>query len=142
MKFEVLKKVEVELKYLRADFEPRYFEDSTVNGVEDVNGDLMPGANKGVIIWKIDITNGKIINWDIGKTAKIHYKVCDQGEYHLLDENEDEILKSNGYYVPNSMCPDGNGYGDYIIMKIDNNGIIEDFQLDIEEFSPLGECGD
>ena len=32
------------------------------------------------------------------------------------------------------MCPEGGGYGDYIIMKIDENGVIRNWNVNIEDF--------
>ena len=32
------------------------------------------------------------------------------------------------------MCPEGEGYGDYVIMKIDGDGKIEKWVADLSEF--------
>jgi hypothetical protein len=83
----------------------------------------------------IDIDTGKITNWKEGVEADIHFKVCDAGTYQLLDENKKVILEKEGY-VPDIMCPEGAGYGDYIIMKIDKDGIIANWDAeDIDDFT-------
>ncbi|AFL98399.1 hypothetical protein ACQ1Q1_09115 [Ornithobacterium rhinotracheale] len=123
---EVVKKVNV--KYLLAECGARYWEDATVDGIEDTNGDLIP-CREGAF-WKplIDIDKGIIVNWEKGKTAKIHYKVCDNGTYTLLDENKEVITKISGY-VPKIMCPGDTGFGDYVIMRVDGEGKIDKWGL-------------
>ena len=104
----------------------RYWEDAEVNGVSDESGTLIPfrdGDN-----WKpvIRLADGQIMAWPEGTTADVHYKVCDDGEYWLLNEGGQRIGKWSGFYVPNDfLCHGDNGYDDYIIVKIDGAGKIE-----------------
>ena len=133
MKFKIKGCKEYNLKTLDVFAEVRYFEDATVNGVEDKNGDLMPCMNGDVWSPSIDIDSGIIINWEQGKKAEVHYKVCDAGSYYILDENQEEILSIEGY-VPDVMCPKGNGYGDYIKMDIDEDGKILDWKFTLDGF--------
>jgi hypothetical protein len=133
MKFKIKKEVEVDVKTLKVRAGVRYYEDATINGVEDTEGDLTPckeGENWCPII---EIETGIIKNWEQGKTADVHFKVCDDGNYYLLDKNEEVVLEKDGY-VPDCLAINSNGYGDYIIMKIDENGIIEDWKFDIDDF--------
>jgi len=44
-----------------------------------------------------------------------------------------EVAREDGY-VPSIMCPNKNGYGDYIKMTIDENGSIANWQKDISDF--------
>jgi hypothetical protein len=98
-----------------------------------VQGDLIPCRDGDD--WKpiINIETGQIINWQQGKTADIHYKVCDDGDYHLKDEKDEEVIQAEGY-VPKILCPEENGYGDYIIMKVDENGFIKNWKFDVSDF--------
>lgn len=73
------------------------------------------------------------MNWEKGKSADIHYKVCDGGIYKLIDTEGNTILEKDGY-VPGILSPGGSGYGDYIIMSVDENGGIDNWQFDIEDF--------
>ena len=66
-------------------------------------------------------------------TASIHYKICDDGHYKLLDK-DDNIIKEIEGYVPAMMCPDGNGYGDYVIMRVDKDGLIQDWSPTLNGF--------
>lgn len=142
---EVIQKQKVSVKYLQADCGVRYWEDGRVNGEEDTDGSRIP-CRKGSAAdndslgggdWcpTIDLETGKIEGWPEGTTADVHYKVCDDGAYHLLDENR-EVVKSISGYVPSIMCPEGDGYGDYVIMKIGPDGTIEKWNgTDLSEFS-------
>ena len=112
----------------------RYWEDGRINGVRD-NADCpnMPCAVKGEDGYRwmpiIDIETGQIRNWREGTTAKIHYKVCDEFECRIIDEKGGErcLIKDYEGYVPDFMSPKDCGYGDYIIMDINENGYIQDW---------------
>lgn len=128
VKMEVTKSV----RYLKADCGVRYWEDAEVNGVEDEDGNI-PCRNGDSWQPIIDLDTGKIEGWPEGTTADLHYKVCDAGVYTLLDEGRNEVKQIDGY-VPKIMCPGGAGYGDYVIMKIGPDGVIENFHIDLEPF--------
>jgi hypothetical protein len=133
MKLTIKTSKEVEVKYLLAKCGVRYWEDATVNEEEDEQGDLIPCRDGDYWCPLINIETGVIENWEKGKIADIHYKICDDGVYTLLDENKNEIKSIEGY-VPNTMCPKENGYGDYVIMDIDENGKISDWDFDSRYF--------
>lgn len=124
MKVEIIKKVTYEVKYLRVNVAPRYWQDSDVDGTEDTYGKLIPFRNGSDWAFLIDADTGLIKDWPKGTTADIHYKVCDEGTYALLDSEMKEIASKDGY-VPGVMCPGGEGFGDYIIMNIDSDGMIQ-----------------
>lgn len=112
-------------KYIEVHADVRYWEDATVNGIEDTDGSLIPFKDGDT--WKpvIDLVLGIVVGWPSGVVADIHYKVCDAGEYWLLDENKNRIAKYKDYYVPDEiLCVGENGYGDYIIFKVAENGSI------------------
>ena len=133
MKIELKVPKEYDAKYLLVNAGVRYWEDATIDGIEDVEGDLIPCRDGDM--WKplIDIELGIIVNWKQGTTADIHYKVCDDGMYILLDENKEQITNVSGYVI-DMMCPEGEGFGDYIIMKVDNNGKIAKWNPSFDEF--------
>ena len=133
MKATVKIEKEVDIKTLHVSAEVRYWEDSLVNGREDAEGDLIPCRNGDNWEPVIDFDSGKIINWQLGTEADVHYKVCDAGVYELKDEEGNTLVKKEGY-VPEVMCPEENGYGDYIIMKIDEKGFITNWQPHIDDF--------
>jgi hypothetical protein len=133
MKIELKVTKEYDVRFLQVDAGVRYWEDGIINGENFEDGSTTPCVEGDR--WKplIDIESGKILNWNIGNTADIHYKVCDDGVYILLDENKDIILSYEGY-VRNIMCPQEQGYGDYIIMSIDENGMIQEWNVDLTDF--------
>lgn len=130
---------QVPVKYLRAECGVRYWEDATVNGVEDTVGTLIP-CREGDEAWApmIDLATGKIENWRQGTKADIHYKVCDDGAYELRNEAGDLVRRVTGYVIK-MMCPEENGYGDYVIMKVDENGVIANWKVDLTEFEDASE---
>jgi hypothetical protein len=127
---EAVRKV---VAYLKADCGVRYWEDATVNGTQDEGGTLIPHREGDVWRPLIDLDTGVVVNWPEGTEASIHYKVCDAGRYALLDHKMDEVLSIDGY-VPSIMCPEGGGYGDYVIMNIDSSGKIANWEADLSAF--------
>lgn len=123
MKVKIETTKEVEITTLLVDAGVRYWEDATVNGTEDEQGDLIPCRDGER--WKpiIDIESGIIINWTKGVVANVHYKIADDGIYHLADE-ESIILMTKDGYVPKILDLYNDSFGDYIILNIDENGKI------------------
>lgn len=116
----------------------RYWEDATVNGIEDEDGSLIPGRDGDVWRGKIDLATGKIVDWPTGVEADIHYKVCDDGVYWLLDAEGNRIAEREGYVPGAFMCHGDSGYGDYIIMRIGPDGQIAKYRrpkIDPDEWS-------
>lgn len=112
-------------KYLEVQAGVRYWEDAAVNGCEDTDGVLIPCRNGDLWAPVIRLEDGQIIDWPEGKKANIHYKVCDAGEYWLLDADKARVAKWRSHYVPNELlCVGDNGYGDYIILKVGADGKI------------------
>jgi len=133
MKLKLKVEKEFDVKYLLAEVGARYWEDADVNGQEDTEGTLIPCRNGDYWSPLINVETGIIENWNIGTTASVHYKCCDVGIYKLLDEDKNVIIEIEGY-VPNIMCPKKDGYGDYVIMDIDENGKIMNWKVDFTEF--------
>ena len=126
---------EFDLKILTLKAEVRYWEDSEINDIQDSeNGDLVPCKNGDNWEPIIEIETGKILNWIEGTKAYIHYKVCDCCGWDIKDINNNVVLSTNDGYVPDCLATDGEGFGDYIIMSINENGIIENWNFDIEDF--------
>ena len=102
----------------------RYPEDATVNGErEDEDAPTMPFLQKdakGDWNWdfQIEIETGRVVGWPQGMTANTWYKVCDECKvkYGKIDYYE---------YVPDWLAIDDEGYGDYVYLTIDENGIIK-----------------
>lgn len=74
----------------------------------------------------IDIEEGKILDWPIGNTAVIYSKPVDSGIYTFKDTNKKDMLVYSGY-VPDGLAIDSDGYGDYIILSINENGLIKNW---------------
>lgn len=129
----VAKRDKIAVKYLKVRAGVRYWEDAIVNGEPDEDGSRIPCRIGACWCPMIDLDAGIIENWSPGTTADIHYKVCDDGRYSLLDASLNEVAVIDGY-VPGVMCPDADGYGDYIIMEVDGDGAIAGWVIDLSDF--------
>lgn len=124
MKIRVPTTIELDVAAIRVMAEVRYWEDATVNGVEDTDGTLIPLRVGDLWQPVIEIETGRVRDWPEGTTADVHYKVCDAGAYELLDANGRIVALRDGY-VPDFLAVNESGYGDYIILKIGSDGLIE-----------------
>lgn len=97
----------------------RYDEEDMPNDAPMRNGDMWVAT--------IDLDSQKIDCWPQGKTLEFYMKVCDEGIYTLFDDEGNEVLKREGY-VPNQLLP--GEYGDYLELKIDENGVITNWLED------------
>lgn len=125
----VKKQVEVDLKSVRVTLPINY-------GEEDIPHDFPLREND---IWRatIDIDTGRIQEWPQGKAGTIEFmKVADGGTYTLIDVQGNTVAEIKENYVPQSMIPPLNGYGDYVSFEIDENGIIKNWYKNpsIKEF--------
>jgi hypothetical protein len=134
MKFEVTVRKEIEVNALLVEAGVRYWEDAAVDGVDDEDGNLIPCRKGDCWCPIIELETGKILNWTEGITAEIHYKVCDAGAYSLLDHESNVIAKREDCYVPSLLCPSGAGYGDYIVMHVNETGVITGWKPDLSFF--------
>ena len=144
MKVEMIKKTEVDISTIEVDTKARYWEDTYVNGTPDIDFYQTKGVGEPRIPcavqvkeepdnciysdhwrWRpiIDAETGKILNWTKGVEARVHYKVCDGFECMFKDSQGNAVRYDKGY-VPPFMYPEEDGYGDYIIMRIDKEGQI------------------
>lgn len=140
---------EVEIPYVKCYLFARYWEDADVslNGseFESVNedGSNMPQSMfldyspeitsyKGFkddkcFYMKINPETGQIENWEKGYAMHIHWKVVDQGVYRYYDDKDNIIKNLDCEYVPDYLAIEDSGYGDYVIMNVDENGFINNW---------------
>jgi len=105
------------------------WEDAMVGDVDDVDGALIPGRQGDEWKVRIDLKAGRIESWPAGTTALIHYYVRDEGLYWLTDAEGQRLAKWHGHYVPEAfLCHGQQGFGDYIILDVDDAGLIKDYQ--------------
>lgn len=134
-------------KILKISAGVRYYEDAEVNGVDDISFEEQERGLKPRVpcvvedlneknpeeVWKwcpeIDAETGIILNWEKGTKANVHYKVCDECEIDYIVDGEKVCDNDGYYYCPSFLCPDEEGYGDYIIMTINENGQIENWSV-------------
>lgn len=119
---------------LKIDVGVIYWEDAIVNGVEDTEGTMIPCRKDDRWQPVINVDTGTIINWEKGKTATINYKVCGDGSYYLYDKETKLIGKRVDDYVIKDLGIDGNGFGDYIFIIVDEEGKIKNWDPKFTEF--------
>lgn len=128
-------------QYIEVSAEVRFWDDATVNGVDDFDGSLIPFRKDNLWLPVIRIIDGLVMGWPQGVVADIHYKVCDAGEYWLQNAERQRIAKWKGYYVPDKfLCHGGYGHGDYIIFRIKDDGVIAKWRnpaIEIEDWNML-----
>lgn len=125
MKVKVNNKLtEIDVAFLRIDVPVRYEEEGIPKDfplrvpVDQLN------QHSDYDRWQalVDVETGKLSEWPVGKTGRIHMKVCDEGNYTLYDANMNELADIEEDYVP-SFLP-GEHCGDYIIFDIGEDGVI------------------
>ena len=120
---------------LEVNVKVRYWEDGLITkDGEELEPEKYTPCRKGDR-WRpiIKLKTGKIRNWDKGTEARIHYKVCDEGTYKLISQEGYTVLSLGGY-VPKILDPEEDGCGDYIIMNIDSEGVIQNWKIVLDEF--------
>ncbi|WP_339898229.1 hypothetical protein [uncultured Gilvimarinus sp.] len=97
-----------------------------------------PGLDESKTNWRavVDVETGQIEGWLQGDSRDLHIKVCDAGSYTLYDASGDSVQRIVNGYVPNNLIP--GEYGDYIILKIDQSGVITNWPKtpSFEDFQP------
>ena len=81
--------------YIEVSAQVRYWEDATINGTTDTDGTLAPMRKDDCWAPVIRLADGMVMDWPQGTTADVHFKVCDAGEYWLLDD--EHVLAPRGY---------------------------------------------
>ena len=94
-----------------------------------------PLVAKGMWSGIINLKTYKLLNWkpEYGDLY-LQAKICDSGTYFLLNKGKKVICKIADY-VPNNLIPDSDDCGDYIRLRINSDGTIENWpeNPDIEE---------
>ena len=110
-----MKTVEISAVVYLEDFKPE-IPGTEIPCIHEVSGEYQ---------WKptIDVDTGVITNWIPGVKCSVYAKVVDQCMVTLHDGAR-TWKTPREEYVPDFMCPKSEGYGDYIIMDIDENGTI------------------
>lgn len=138
---KILRIIETDVRYAKCMIGARYFQDACINGAfDDSENPQMPFIENvdGQKMWcpLIDLDNGLIVGWPKGVTAKTHYKSCDDNYIELLNADNEKIFEYCGY-VPDFLDPYKDGYGDYVILVIDENGKISDFNPTFKDMEPI-----
>ena len=152
MKVIVNRPVELDIKTLFVKAHVRYPEDAMIQegpddawGEDDTDQPKMPCMSYVDCTYKgwywcpvIDLATGRIINWKQGVRASISYKVVDEFECYITDADDKIVTRYEGY-VPSFMAITDEGYGDYVYLEIDENGMIADWSFTDRDFKEIDE---
>ena len=91
-----------------------------------------PRGWKKTLYLDIDIETGQVNNWPKNLPVSFYdVKLVDTGSYELVDEDDNEISKYQGY-VP--CCLGRGGYGDYLEFEITEDGRIKDWRFTQDDY--------
>lgn len=110
---------QVNVQYIKLSVPVRYDDEDIPYDFPLRNGDIWQAT--------INLDTHKIENWPQGKSGRVFMKVCDEGSYYLLDDNQDIIKEISDCYVPDCIP---NKYGDYVNLHIDETGKIINMPTD------------
>ena len=126
---------EVNLERLTIYARPISWADTLVNGVSDTpDGNNIPckfGTSWCPVIEK---DTGKILNWKKDTTASIHYELLGALGHEVADEYGEIIVDTIVSSVPKTLSIGTSEYKNTIIMDIDENGVIQDWNFKWEGF--------
>lgn len=94
---------------------------------EELYTNEYPLVSGGMWTGLINLQTRKLLNWkrEYGNMF-LQAKVRDEGTYFLLDKDQKPFCKLVGY-VPNGLIPDEYGFGDYVRLRINDDGFIENW---------------
>ena len=109
-------------------------ESFTSNLRGDDGQEVLPGLDSAKARWRvtIDLQSGQIQDWPKDVHASISFKVRDECSIVLQDANGAGLATYEGY-VPVILSPADEGYGDYMFMRVNQNGFIEDWDPELIE---------
>jgi hypothetical protein len=131
MKFTRMVPQETEIAYVKVSVPVRYDD-------EDITYDA-PLRSGNTWEATVEVDTGIIKDWPIGRSLFLSMKVCDEGQYSLLDADFQKIADHQHYYVPHCTVPGSDG--DYIKLEIDASGKILNWKPDgtFSGFQPVSE---
>ena len=80
----------------------------------------------------IDFETGRIENWKKDFCINTFFKVCDDGHYQIIGDNDNILWDSdivNCYYVPKFLEINSFNYGDNIYITINGDGVIKNWNI-------------
>ena len=120
-------------------------EDSDENVIKDLLGRYDKEYKIGLVDGDllrlvINPETGKVENYAGEKEVRMHFKVCDECSWEITehihngvnpyDAYDNPVLKVENDYVPDFLEIDDDGWGDYIEITIQADGIIKDWNPD------------
>jgi hypothetical protein len=131
MKVRVKKVVEFDVASIKIDIPVRYGNEDIPEDfpfrvkAAELEGFLYCGDyDRWIVIVDVAEKGARVRDWPEGQTGDFCMKVCDEGFYCLLDSEGAVVARREENYVPNRLLPPNDGWGDYVELKIDEDGKI------------------
>lgn len=139
MQVEIIKTELVDVKYVSfeimvsiEDFEFEETDKDTLNKFFET--DIFSCAKEDeydTINVMIDVDTKKLVGWlETNDIVSIFAKVRDEGIYRYYDKDKNVVLEKENEYVPDFLQVEEDGFGDYLNMIINKEGVIENFNID------------
>lgn len=120
MKLSAMKEVEIDAAKVRIEFRPRHMDEE-----DCVFNKSTPMLKDGIFSITYDIETGVVDDWPKNESFECYEKVTDGGCYYLLNSEGVEIASIVEDYVPDCV---NNKWGDYVIIKINGDGVLENIR--------------
>lgn len=113
--------------YLAVETPVHYWEDAQTSAGE------LPGRDGQT--WKpvIELNTGRVLHWPKGVKANVSFKVSDEGRYYLLNDQMAKIRQYHNTYVPSVLDTEDYLGGDYIVLEVNAEGVIEGWRPHLVE---------
>ena len=113
MKIKAKIETEIEVSQIQMTLPIRYEEDEYLKE--------LPCFKNGMVVFRVDIDTGKIIDFPDDVEINVDMKVVDEGIYEIFGPDGGSIKRLEDGYVPNGVIP--GEYGDYVDLKISKGHI-------------------
>ena len=139
MQVEIIKTELVDVKYVSfeimvsiEDFEFEETDKDTLNKFFETDIFSREKEDKyDTINVMIDVDTKKLVGWlETNEIVSIFAKVRDEGIYRYYDKDKNVVLEKENEYVPDFLQVEEDGFGDYLNMIINKEGVIEKFNID------------
>ena len=111
-----------------------------IDGIAETENEAVPCKRDNYWEPIIDVEVGTILNWKKGVVAAVMCKIL-QLNFKIIDSLGETLLCKEGIgkdgkpiQIPDTLSPGNSGWDSYIILDINEEGKIEDWNFNINDF--------
>jgi hypothetical protein len=128
------------LKYIGVEFDANRYDSYSYGSLSKFVEFKDEKCDWGKFKILIDIETHSIKGWDgTCRPCRFFEKVVDRGTYTLYDAKGNILERIEQRYVPNKILPPRDGYGDYLKLEIDKDGVITNWYDVIPDYKLVDE---